>query len=63
MEGENASGHRGQEEGEAEAEGELAVGKTLLLLYICLASQFIVITFNGSRNRNEAWKAGQLSMK
>lgn len=63
MEGENASGHRGQEEGEAEAEGELAVGKTLVLLYICLASQFIVITFNGSRNRNEAWKAGQLSMK
>lgn len=40
VEGENASGHRGQEERETEAEGESAV-KTLVVFYLCLASRFI----------------------
>lgn len=61
VEGENASGHRGQEERETEAEGESAVEIYYLVVWFVWWVDSFFITFHGSRNRNEAWKAAPLS--
>lgn len=39
------------------------VSRQLNLCYYFTFVWQVFITFNGSRNRNEAWKAAQLSMK
>lgn len=62
MEGENASGYRGEKERETEAEGDSAVETVVISRLFGESVHFFHQIFNGSRNRNEALKATQLSM-
>lgn len=60
VEGENASGHRGQEEREAEAEGERAL--LFCFTFVWRVASFFIPS-NGSRNKNDAWKPARFSVK